>query len=290
MIDVRDLTVRFGPATVVDGVTFHVPAGGSLALWGENGAGKTTAIRAMLGLVPFDGTVRVAGHDVRTHGRAVRAAVGYVPQQLSFYDDMSSLAFLHFIAGLRRAPRGQAEALLERVQLGAHAGKAVGALSGGMKQRLALAAALLADPPVLVLDEPTASLDAAARADFTHLLIGLRSSGKTLIVTSHRLAEVSALAEHVVVLEQGRMRLDCAAADLEAALYPDTTLRIVVAAADLAPAQAVLVGGGFDVHPNGRGLRVRVAPGRRAAPVAALVAAGITVEDLDVEDGAWTAT
>ncbi len=288
MIDVKDLTVRFGAATVVDGVTFAVPAGGSLALWGENGAGKTTAIRALLGLVPFKGTVRVAGHDVRTEGRAVRAAVGYVPQQLSFYDDMPALAFLGFIAGLRRAPRGQAAALLERVQLAAHAAKPVGQLSGGMKQRLALAAALLADPPVLVLDEPTASLDAAARADFTRLLVDLRAAGKTLIVTSHRLAEVAALAEEVVVLEHGHMRLTCAAAELEAALYPDTTLGIVVAAADIAAARTVLTAGGFEAHVNGRGLRVRVAPGRRAAPVAALVAAGIAVEDLHVEDGGWT--
>jgi len=288
MITVHDLTVRFDKSTAVEGVSFDVAEGESVALWGENGAGKTTAIRALLGLVPYRGEVRIAGLDVRRRGREARALVGYVPQQLAFYDDLTALGLLGYFGALRKAPRGQPAELLARVALSEHAGKAVGALSGGMKQRLALAVALLGDPPILMLDEPTASLDTAARGDFVRLLGDLRAAGKTLVVTSHRIAEVVALADRAVVLDRGRVRLTCAAGDLEAALYPATTLHIVVAGADLAAALGALRGQSFEVHPNGRGIRVRVAPGRRGAPVAILVKANVTVEDIWVEDGSWT--
>lgn len=288
MIAVRQLTVRLGGATVLDDLTFEVPAGGGVALWGTNGAGKTTALRAMLGLLPFDGAVRIGGHDVPAHGRQARRLIGYVPQQLAFWDDLEALECLQWLARLRRAPVERAAALLERVGLDGHGAKRVGALSGGMKQRLALAAALLGDPPILLLDEPTANLDAAGRADFLSLLAELRASGKTLVVTTHRLAEVQALADHVVVLEAGRVQLGCTADALEAALYPFATLRLVVAPADEAAALAALARGGFETHANSRGILVRVAAGRRAAPVEALVAADVAVEDLMMEDGAWT--
>ncbi len=288
MITVHDLTIRFDKTTVVDGVSFEVAAGGSVALWGENGAGKTTAIRALLGLVPWRGEVRIAGLDARRQGRAVRARVGYVPQQLAFYDDMSTLGLLRYFGALRKTPADEPARLLDRVALSEHAGKPVGALSGGMKQRLALAIALLGDPPILMLDEPTASLDTAARSDFLRLLGELRAAGKTLVVTSHRLAEVIALADRAVVLERGRLRLTCAARELEAALFPATTLHVVVAPTDMAAAIGVLSRHGFEAQPNARGLRVRVAPGQRGAPVEALVQAAVGIEDLWVEDGSWT--
>lgn len=287
MISVQDLSVRFGKTAVVDGVSFAVAPGESVALWGENGAGKTTAIRALLGLVPWQGEVRIAGLDARRAGKMARTKVGYVPQQLAFYDDLTALGLLRYFGSLRKAPADQPARLLDRVALSEHAGKAVGALSGGMKQRLALAVALLGDPPILMLDEPTASLDTEARGGFLRLLGELRAAGKTLVVTSHRLAEVMALADRAVVLERGRVRLICPARDLEAALFPATTLHIVVAQADLPAALGLLHGQGFEVSPNGQGLRVRVAPGQRGAPVASLVRADLAVEDLWVEDGSW---
>ncbi|MBK6767775.1 MAG: ABC transporter ATP-binding protein [Ardenticatenales bacterium] len=293
MIFAQDLTVRLGGTTVLDGLALDVPAGGGLALWGTNGAGKTTALRAMLGLLPFGGTVRLGGHDVRRDGRSARAQVGYVPQQLAFWDDLGTLECLQWLARLRRAPIERAAELLERVSLAEHGRKRIGELSGGMKQRMALAAALLGDPPILLLDEPTANLDAAGRADLLALLADLRGAGKTLLVTTHRLSEVHALADHVIVLEAGEVRLSCGADVLEAALYPYATLRLVVAPADEAAALAALAKGGFKTHANRHGILVRVAAGRRAAPVEVLVAADVALEDLWVEDswvedGAWT--
>lgn len=284
MIRVSDLTVRLGGATVVDGVSFDVPSGGSLALWGDNGAGKTTIIRALLGQVPYRGAIEVAGHDARRDGRAARAQLGYVPQRLALYDEMSSIGLLRFVARLRRAPQGEPEERLERVGLGEHAGKAVGALSGGMRQRLALAAALIGDPPLLILDEPTASLDAHARADVLGLLAALRADGKTLLVTSHRIGEVRAVADRAIVLEHGRARVDCPAHALEAEIAPLSILRLALEREVLDEAMAVLSAGGFDARRNGRGVHVRIAIGRRAEPLSALWRAGIDVHDLSLED------
>jgi ABC-type multidrug transport system ATPase subunit len=204
LIDVQGLTVRFGRSTAVDDVSFDVPVGESLALWGANGAGKTTVILALLGLVQFSGSALIAGYDVKRHGRNARRLVGYVPQRPAIYQDMQTLAYLSWLAQLRRAPASQAVTLLEQVGLAAHAGKAVGKLSGGMLQRLALAGALLADPPILLLDEPTANLDSAGRSEFLSLLSGLRAGGKTLLFTSHRAEEVAMLADNVLVLADGR--------------------------------------------------------------------------------------
>jgi ABC-type multidrug transport system ATPase subunit len=288
VIEVEHLTVRLGRATVVDDVSFGVDAGRSLALWGENGAGKTTAIRAILHLLPFEGRISVAGYDARRAGRQARARIGYVPQQLALYDELSALGYLRFLAGLHRQPAAGAAALLARVGLAEHAGKPVGALSGGMKQRLALAAAFIGDPPVLILDEPTANLDAAARADFLALLTGLRASGQTLLITSHRIEEVVALADDVAVLAGGRVALACPATALAEALRAGTTLRLIVAPDAVEHALATLAGDGFEARRNGTGILVGVTPGRRAAPVRTLLDRGIAIEDLAFEDTSWT--
>jgi ABC-type multidrug transport system ATPase subunit len=288
MIELKDLTIRFGRTTVVHEVSFRLAAGESLALWGPNGAGKTTLIRALLGLQPFSGEIRVGGHDVAHQGRCARRLVGYVPQQLAFYDDMTALGYLRYLAGLRRVPQEEAGALLARVGLAEHAAKAVGALSGGMKQRLALAAALLGDPPVLVLDEPTANLDAAARADFLGLLAELRAAGKTLLLTSHRSDEVAALADRVLVLANGRPQLVCSGQELAAALRAESVLRLLVAEEEVEGALAVLVARGFQARRNGHGLLVEVGEAGRAAPVSALLHGGIEVLDLMMEERTWT--
>lgn len=284
MIDVQGLGVRFGANRVIDGLSFGLPEGGSLALWGVNGAGKTTVLRALLDQVPYTGHVTVAGYDAHRQGRQARTRLGYVPQQLAFYDDLSALGLLRFVAGLRGAPQGQALALLQRMGLGDQARKAVGALSGGMKQRLALAAALLGDPPILMLDEPTASLDVAAREDFTALLLELRAAGKTLLFTSHRVDEVAALADEAIVLDpRGARRV--AARELDALLHPEVSIRLVVAEGAMGEALAVLTREGFDARRNGHGVVVRVAAGNRAAPVTVLVQADIAVHDLTLEVG-----
>ena len=149
---------------------------------------------------------------------------------------------------------------------------------------LALAAALLGDPPILLLDEPTASLDAGARSELTALIAGLRAAGKTLLVTTHRLAEVSALADRVLVMEGGRVRASCGAQELEAVLGLPARLHLR-ASGDMNQAVALLRAEGFTAQVNGRGLQVEAVPGRRAAPVVLLLAAGFAVDDIQIEEG-----
>ncbi len=231
-IAVDHVSKRFGSHVVLKDLSFDIQPGESLALWGANGAGKTTLIKSILGVHNFDGSITLAGHDVRKQGRKARQLIGYVPQELAFVD-LSARAALTFYARLKKVNGQRVEELLQQVGLSDHADKALGALSGGMKQRLALAAALLADPPVLILDEPTANLDAAARADFIALVASLRSSGKTIVFSSHRMDEVQALADRVLMLKDGVSQGSFTINELLEHLGEPVTLRMQIEAAQL---------------------------------------------------------
>jgi ABC-type multidrug transport system ATPase subunit len=191
--------------TALDDVSFRLERGSALALWGANGAGKTTLLKCLLGLLDCEGSLHLDGHDLRQSGRAARRFLGYVPQELAFHNGMRVDECCRFYAKLKRAPLSRIPVVLAQVGLASQQRKAVGALSGGMKQRLALALALLADPPVLLLDEPTSNLDAKTRDEFIDLLIELRRGGKTLLFTSHHAEEVDRLADQVLVLVDGRV-------------------------------------------------------------------------------------
>lgn len=208
IVQVKELTRTFGDLKAVDNLSFDVHTGEAVALWGANGAGKTTALRCLLHLMPFSGEVRIAGKNVKKEGKEVRRLVGFVPQELSFHDDLSVAETLTFYARLKKVAHGyDFTPLLNRLELRAHVQKPVRSLSGGLKQRLALALALISDPPLLILDEPTSNLDLRAREDFVRFLHDLRHDGKTLVFSSHRLEEVKAVADRVLLLESGRLAL-----------------------------------------------------------------------------------
>jgi ABC-type multidrug transport system ATPase subunit len=278
-------------------VSFEAHAGEALALWGANGAGKTTLIKAVLGLIDFEGQIEVEGHDVRRTGKSARRSIGYVPQEAIFYD-LSVQATMEFYARLKHgrgvqlpAPGPQAQVsaparipeLLDRLGLAGHARKPVPALSGGLKQRLALALALLADPPVLLLDEPTASLDAEAQHEYLALLAKLRSEEhKTIIFASHRLEEVEALANRVLVLEQGRLVDVLNPVDLLARLMPEIQLTLYVPEAQRRDALARLADAGLAAHLNGRGtVVVHVRAEHKMRPLQTLLDCGITVTNFE---------
>ncbi len=203
MIQIQDLHKRFGSVRVLNGATCRVESGQSVALWGPNGAGKTTLLRCVLGLIDFQGQVHIDGLDIRRHGKLIRRRVGYVPQEMAFYDDYRVYEVVRLIARLRGAGRADVTSCLPGVGLQEHRRKRVRELSGGMKQRLALGLALLNDPPVLALDEPTSNLDSDARRELLGRLIGLKHAGKTILFISHRPEEVVGLADRVLTLERG---------------------------------------------------------------------------------------
>jgi nitrous oxidase accessory protein len=213
-IEIRGLTKAFGRFVAVDGIDLVVRPGEAVALWGANGAGKTTVLRCLLGLLPCDGVMRVGGRDVRTEGIAVRTQLGYVPQELRFHDDLSVRETVELYASLRCVTLDEGLGLLEPVGLSAARDKKVGELSGGMKQRLALALALLGNPPLLLLDEPASNLDLAGRREFLALLAQLKAQGKTLLFSAHHVEELASIADRVVLFEQGRIVRTCTGMEL----------------------------------------------------------------------------
>lgn len=282
MIDISHVTKRFGRAVAVDDATLTLERGDSLALWGANGAGKTTLIRCVLGLLRFRGRVSVGGHDVRRHGKAARLLIGYVPQELGFYDDLGvdeAVAFFARLKGLGRVRTGEA---LDHVGLLGHERKRIRELSGGMKQRLALAIALLGDPPVLVLDEVTASLDAVGREEFVRLLDRLRGSGRTMLFASHRIEEVAALARNVAVLERGRVTSVTPCQRFVARAGNGAVLHLHMPVGVRDDAMRSLQAGGFSPQLNGVGLLVPVAPEQKAGPFRVLADARIPIDDFEL--------
>lgn len=283
MIQFEHVTKRYGRFAAVNNLNVMVPEQQAYALWGANGAGKTTAIKCLLGLLRYEGCIRVNGFDAARNGRDARRLVGYVPQELAFYDEMSALESTRFFARLKQTPVAQALTVLAQVGLAEHAGKPVAALSGGMKQRLALALALLGDPPVLVLDEPTSNLDTAGRSQFLHLLGQVKLTGKTILFTSHRLEEIEQLADQVVVMEQGAAQLTCAGQELAARLGLRTTIKLHLPGELLDSALGVLHRDGFAARRNGVGVLVEVHPSEKARPIHSLSQAHIPVTDFEVE-------
>ncbi|MCC6678738.1 MAG: ABC transporter ATP-binding protein [Phycisphaerales bacterium] len=281
MIQIDHLSATFGRFRAVDDVSFRIEPGQSVALWGSNGAGKSTIIRCVLGLVPFKGDIRIAGRDARRDGKQARRAIGYVPQELGFYDDLRVREAVRYFARLKGERPADQSAVLASVGLAGHESKRVRELSGGMKQRLALALAMIGDPPILVLDEVTASLDSAGREHLTDVLASLRAAGRTLFFASHRPAEIRALADRVILLERGRIIRESAPADLDDDRPAAALLRIRMPAPTARLAIDALHRRGIHAHLNGVGILVPAAEGARAAAVHALAQDSIPFDDFE---------
>lgn len=191
-ISVQNLTKRFGDNTVVDKVSMDVAAGEIMGFLGPNGSGKTTTIRLMCGLLePNSGEGLVLGYNIRTQRRAIKRSVGYMTQRFSFYEDLTIEENLRFVAGLygMKPARKVVRDTLEDLGLSSRKAQLAGALSGGWKQRLALAACIMHRPRLLILDEPTAGVDPKARRDFWDEIHALASDGMTVLVSTHYMDE-----------------------------------------------------------------------------------------------------
>lgn len=282
MIEARHITKQFKRVFAVNDLSFDLEPGGSLALWGSNGAGKTTLIRCLLGVFPCKGTIRIDGIDVRSNGKHARARVGYVPQELAFHEDVRLGSAIRFFAELRRVELAQAARSLETVGLRGHESKRVRDLSGGMKQRLAMAIAMIADPPVIVLDEPTSNLDSAGRGEVVDTLLKLREQGKTLIFASHRPDEVITLADRVLVMEQGRLVQQTTPEALWPSRSSIRSMRLFIEQGDEYRAAEILREGGYAINHGNSGLTVAIEQHRKAEPMNHLAEHGISVRDFEL--------
>ncbi|MFH1033438.1 MAG: ATP-binding cassette domain-containing protein [Pseudomonadota bacterium] len=209
MIEVRQLSKRFGETLAVDGLDFTVQPGEILGFLGPNGAGKTTTMRILTGFFPPSaGTALVNGHDVVDQPLAARRAVGYLPENVPLYVDMRVKEYLDFVGGAkgldRLAARREAGRVMEALGIEGRAGQLIKQLSKGFRQRVGLAQALVGDPPVLILDEPTIGLDPGQIVEIRSLIKHMAGQ-KTVILSSHILPEVAATCQRVVIINQGRL-------------------------------------------------------------------------------------
>ncbi|MEX2032784.1 MAG: ABC transporter ATP-binding protein, partial [Dehalococcoidia bacterium] len=189
MLKVRSARKQYGKIRALDDASFELAAGRVLAVVGANGAGKSTLIKIVVGLMRFEGNVQVNGVDVRRDGRGARRHIGYLPQNPAFHHDMTVQETALFFARLRGAPAQEARAAVAAVGLEAHATKLVGALSGGMRQRLGLAVAQLGSPSLFVLDEPGTGLDVSARLELRDFIREQRAAGKSVLLSTHWLED-----------------------------------------------------------------------------------------------------
>jgi len=218
MIQVDQVTKRYGPTLAVDRVSFEVKEGEVVGFLGPNGAGKSTLLKMMCTwLPPTGGTIRIAGHDVRTEPLAVRRSIGYLPEHNPLYETMRVDRFLAFVAQMRGLPAKRfAERrawVVEQCKIEEILTKRIQQCSKGFRQRLGLAAAILHDPPVVLLDEPTHGLDPLQVAAFLKFIRGL-AKNHAILFSSHVLAEVVNVSDRLIAINDGRLLIDEAVSKL----------------------------------------------------------------------------
>ncbi len=212
MIKARELTRRFGPLLAVDRLSFEVEPGTVLGFLGPNGAGKSTTMKMLTGfLAPSSGSAEILGHDISRDSVAARQVMGYLPEGAPLYGELTVAQFLAFAAearGFRGEQRArQVKRAVDRLELGAVMGQTIETLSKGFKRRVGLAQAILHDPPVLILDEPTDGLDPNQKHEVRSLIREM-SPERIIVISTHILEEVDALCTRAMIIAQGRLLAD----------------------------------------------------------------------------------
>ncbi len=218
LVETRALVKRFGAFTAVDGVSFKVERGEVVGFLGPNGAGKSTTMKIIAGfLEPTEGSAFVSGHDSQLEPLAARQKLGYLPEGAPAYPDMSVGAFLEFVAAMRglskATARNRLAELVERIDLAEVWDRRIEALSKGFKRRVGIAQALVHDPDVLILDEPTDGLDPNQKHEMRELIRTLAPT-KAIVVSTHILEEVEAICTRAIIIARGKLLADCTPAEL----------------------------------------------------------------------------
>ena len=290
-ITARGISRSFGSVRAVENASLAVPRGKVTALIGPNGSGKTTLMLMLSGLLrPDTGEITVAGANPRTDAAAVRAAIGWMPDQLGSWDNLTCLQTLTVMGRAYRIPKADARArgvdLLDRVHLSEFADRPTRVLSRGQKQRLSLARSLVHDPSVLLLDEPANGLDPRSRVELRHLVRELASEGHAVLVSSHVLSELDEMVDDAVFMSKGSTLGDDAAA-----MVADAKLKYRIGALDVDNLRRVLAAGGVDFEPVDGGALARIANEENAAEALAwLVGQGVKVHRFGIAGSALEQT
>ncbi|GAB4413172.1 MAG: ATP-binding cassette domain-containing protein [Anaerolineae bacterium] len=288
MIEVERLTKRYGRFVALDNISFAASQGEIVGFLGPNGAGKTTTMRILTGYMPpTSGRARVAGFDVLEESLAVRQHVGYLPEAVRLYREMTVRGYLQFIGQLRRVEhlKARIDEVLDLVGLRERAGRLIRSLSKGMQQRLGLAQAILHNPPVLILDEPTIGLDPHQVQDFRGLIRQLGQT-HTILLSTHILSEAEQLCDRVIIIDRGRIVAENTPDNLRESLSRRSRLYVRVGkpARSGADVTRILAGvrGVTSVEPTPDGYLLGTAPHTdvRPAVAAAIVSAGVPLLEL----------
>ena len=298
MIEIQGLQKHFGPIRAVEDVSFSVQRGEVLGFLGPNGAGKSTTMKMITGfLAPTAGTARVCGFDVETHALEAKRKIGYLPEGAPAYPDMTAAAFLDFIGAIRGfdgAERAKRVALaVERTQLEGILNQPIDTLSKGFKRRVGLAQALLHDPEVLILDEPTDGLDPNQKHEVRGLIRSM-AADKAIVISTHILEEVDAICSRAVVIARGRVLADGTPESLEKRSRWHYAVSIVAPAGDIEKLRAAIAAhagvGGFERVDGEDGLAMLTAFPKDGKPMLAEIGAiarstGIRIDEIREERG-----
>lgn len=292
MIEIRNLTKRFAGHTAVDGLSFNVQQGEVLGFLGPNGAGKSTTMKMLTGfLAPTSGSASILGCDIQRQTRKAQRQIGYLPEGAPCYGDMTVRGFLEFIAEIRgfrgAEKRSRVERAVGQVELDKVLGQSIDTLSKGFKRRVGLAQAILHDPKVLILDEPTDGLDPNQKHQVRGLIQSL-AQDKIVIISTHILEEVSAVCTRAVVIAAGKLVADGTPLELESrSRYHQAVTLVSSSELDQAALAALPGVAGVEENRVERSLTVLAQPGQVIFPqVNALIhQRGWHVEELDVERG-----
>ncbi len=293
MIETRQLTKRYGALTAVDGITFKVEPGRVLGFLGPNGAGKSTTMKMIAGfLAPTSGSALVCGHDVVNDPIAAKRCVGYLPEGAPSYGEMNPRQFLDFIADVRgltgAQKRTRVEEVIERLRLNQVLEQPIETLSKGFKRRVGLAQAIVHDPAVLIMDEPTDGLDPNQKHE-VRTLINAMSRDKTIIVSTHLLEEVHAVCSRAIIIANGRILADATPAELEARsrYYQAVSLTTADVAAAREALSRVADVQSVEIDPQDHRITAFPKPGKQIfTPISEVLRAqGIHVSELQLESG-----
>jgi ABC-2 type transport system ATP-binding protein len=290
MIKTEGLIKRYGDVTALDGLDLVVPQGTILGLLGPNGAGKTTAVRILTTLLEFDeGSAEVAGLDVRTQPDEVRRRIGLSGQNVAVDEHLTGFENLDMVGRLyhlgRTSSRSRARELLDQFELSEAGDRPAKTYSGGMRRRLDLAAALVANPDVLFLDEPTTGLDPRSRIQMWQTIQELVSIGSTVLLTTQYMEEADRLADDILVVDRGRGIAHGTPDQLKTQLGGERVEAVLAESADLAPAQTILAGlclGDVRVEEQDRSLTAAVTNGASVLQQVLLRFAGANIHVVDI--------
>jgi Cu-processing system ATP-binding protein len=283
VVEIQHVTKRYGTIEAVRDVSIELKQGETIALVGHNGAGKTTLLKLMLGLVhPTAGSIRVLGEDPAAGEFAARRRLGYLPENVSFNPALTGREVLTFYARLKGEDLATALTLLQRVGLEKASMRRVGTYSKGMRQRLGLAQALLGEPQVLLLDEPTTGLDPALRMSFYDVVRELRDRGATVVLSSHALTELEERTERVIIMNQGIVVANGSIDDLRRIAELPAKIRLTVPAG-AAQKLSNLIGPGINWRElNGHMVEFDAPPDQKVEFLRRATCHGSPVEDIAI--------